>query len=261
MPRVFPSQVVGIIDEHFTDARTEADFAIRSRSSGILKAILRLIGEIPTELLELNPSDYGEFVCAVESLSSAVTQWEQQRGSDDPPAQVKKRNPIVIIREALGKCPDESPAPGTVELLFINHAKLAHSIRTDISAANRDALNGEWKGATVLAGAATEAMLLWAIEEAERKSPGSVASASAIVLSANEASKGRLDWGLSSLTKVAKQLRLIEADTAKKVDSCREFRNLIHPGRALRERLVCDRGTALIALATVEFVVRDLKKP
>ena len=259
MPRVFPSQVVGIIDEHFTAARTETDFAIGPRSSGILKAIIRLIGEIPTELLELSPGDYGEFVCAVESLSSAVAQWEL-RGSDDPPAQVKNKNPIVIIREALSKCPDEGAAPGTVELLFINHAKLAHSIRTDISAANRDALSGEWKGATVLAGAATEAMLLWAIEEAERKTPGSVASASASALSANEASKDRLEWGLSSLTKVAKQLSLIEADTAKKVDLCREFRNLIHPGRALREQLVCDRGTALIALAAVEFVVRDLKK-
>jgi hypothetical protein len=41
-------------------------------------------------------------------------------------------------------------------------------------------------------------------------------------------------------------------------DLARDFRNLIHPGRAQRTGADCDRGTALTALAAIELVVRDL---
>ncbi|MCI1909012.1 MAG: hypothetical protein LKI99_04780 [Acetobacter fabarum] len=40
----------------------------------------------------------------------------------------------------------------------------------------------------------------------------------------------------------------------------KDFRNLIHPGRAQRLGQVCDRATALTALAAVESIARDLSK-
>ena len=58
--------------------------------------------------------------------------------------------------------------------------------------------------------------------------------------------------------KVARHLALIEDDTEKQADLARGFRNLIHPGRSARLAKVCDRGTALSALAAVELIVRDL---
>jgi hypothetical protein len=47
-------------------------------------------------------------------------------------------------------------------------------------------------------------------------------------------------------------------DTAQQARLGKDFRNLIHPGRASRLGKICDRGTALSALAAVEHVVRDL---
>ena len=65
-------------------------------------------------------------------------------------------------------------------------------------------------------------------------------------------------WDLDQYLKVARTLGLIEVETEKQADIAREFRNLIHPGRSARLAKVCNRGTALSALAAVEFIVRDL---
>jgi hypothetical protein len=260
MPRVVPSQVVAVIDQNFPSARANPDFSISSKSAGVLKAIIRLTSEIPTELLELNAEDYSDLICAIENLSSTATKWEQ-RGGDDSPSRLKEKSPVAIIREALSKCPDESPAPGTVTLAFINDTALANSIRTDISAANRDAANGEWKGATVLAGAAAEALLLWAIEDAERKNSGSYSAARIALRAGGEFKPGQASgipetWNFFELIAVAQRLNSISKKTADQASLCREFRNLIHPG-PLRKS-ICDRGTALSALAAVELIARDL---
>src|SRR5262249_43145879 len=69
---------------------------------------------------------------------------------------------------------------------------------------------------------------------------------------------GPEDWGLAQLIDVAEALQLIETNTATQARLAKDFRNLIHPGRAQRAREVCDRGTALTALAAAELVVRDL---
>jgi hypothetical protein len=65
----------------------------------------------------------------------------------------------------IGEMPDEIPSPATTELSFIGDLDLRNSIRNDISAAYRVLGDGLWKAATVLAGAAAEALLLWAITE------------------------------------------------------------------------------------------------
>jgi hypothetical protein len=111
-----------------------------------------------------------------------------------------------------------------------------------------------WKAATVLAGAAAEALLLWAI--IERKSASDTGAAHAAVIPSAPSDPNR--WDLDGYIKVAKALGLIEDETAKQADLAREFRNLIHPGRSARLAKKCDRGTALSALAAVELIVRDL---
>ena len=159
-------------------------------------------------------------------------------------------------------CPDEAPARETTALAFIGDPELRESIRLDLSAANRDLAQGEWKGATVLAGSAIEALFLWALEEHEKRNPGSRAPAIA-TLRAN----GRLTrqpdpnpewWHLPQYVEVAEHLGLIKPETAIAVRLAKEFRNLIHPGRVARLGQKCDRATALQALAAAEAVVRDL---
>jgi hypothetical protein len=111
-----------------------------------------------------------------------------------------------------------------------------------------------WKAATVLAGAAAEALLLWAITE--KKTPAEIEATRAAVIS--RASRDPNDWVLDGYIKVARTLALIEDETEKQADLARVFRNFIHPGRSARLGKVCDRGTALSALASVELIVRDL---
>src|SRR5262249_46478719 len=65
-------------------------------------------------------------------------------------------------------------------------------------------------------------------------------------------------WGLHEYIEVALDLGVISAAAAGQARLAKDFRNLVHPGRAARLGMVCDRGTALTALAAVELVVRDL---
>jgi hypothetical protein len=68
-----------------------------------------------------------------------------------------------------------------------------------------------------------------------------------------------LKWVLHQMVEVAEQLKLIQPDTATQTGLARDFRNLIHPGKAIRTQQSCDRGTALAASAAVELVSRDLQ--
>jgi hypothetical protein len=114
--------------------------------------------------------------------------------------------------------------------------------------------DGLWKAATILAGAAAEALLLWAITE--KKTTTEVDTARQAVNPSAHQDPNR--WDLDGYIKVARTLALIEDETKKQVDLARAFRNFIHPGRSARLGKVCDRGTALSALASVELIVRDL---
>jgi hypothetical protein len=261
MPRVVPSQVVSLINQCFPNTQNTPDFPIYSASAGVLSAIVRLANEVPPELLTIGAEDYSDFVCALEGLTNAVNRW-LQRGGDEPPARIKAKSPVSIIREVLSKCPDESPSPKTVALSFISDAALRESIRLDISSANRDAENGEWKGATVLAGSTTEALLLWAIGKAESATPGVVATAVGTLVTASILARrpkpSPEQWDFIDLIEVARHLDRVTDETAIQCRLCKNFRNLIHPGRAARLGQACGRGSALAALAAVELVVRDL---
>ncbi len=247
MTRVVPSQVVALIDQAFPNAKTVQDFAVYAGSAGALSAIVSLADEIPDELLTISGDDYTDLVHGMESLSQKVENWNH-RGGDEPPPRIKGKSPVVIIREVLTKCPDERPSPATAELHFIPDQDLRNSIRLDVSSANNSLHNGEWKAATVLAGAALEALLLWAIQKDTK----------ALAAVQNKPSGAPERWGLDEYIGVAEQLKLVKKTTVDQAKLAQGFRNLIHPGRALRRAEVCDRGTALSALAAVELVVRDL---
>lgn len=67
-------------------------------------------------------------------------------------------------------------------------------------------------------------------------------------------------WDLHVYVEVSANLGIITAETATLVRLAKDFRNLIHPGRAIRVGQMCDRATALGALAAVEAVARDLTR-
>jgi hypothetical protein len=236
-------------------------FLVPFADTARVAAVLAFVKAIPTELIILTGQDLSDYAVALAIVERVQQIWAAQRENvsmDD----YRATNPIVLLRRSLIKCPDEAPEPGTTELLFITDDELRESIRRDISAANQDMVNGEWKGATVLAGSATEALLLWAVQEAEQQKKGTISVAVSSLVSATTLPQKLTSnpdrWNLIELIEVALQLSLITADTATQARLGKDFRNLIHPGRAARLGQVCDLATALSALAAVAHVVRDL---
>jgi hypothetical protein len=242
MARIVPSQIVALIDQNQTAAQSPT-LSVSHASVAALTAIVRLIDELPTEFLTISGMDYSDLVCGVEAIRNSVAFWQHKGVGQIGAADIRGKNILVILRQVLAKCPDQTPSVATAELVFIADGVLRDSIRLDISTATSAFHNGEWKAATVLAGAAAEALLLWAVTNA----PG-------LSTLATKPTGSPDVWGFGDYIGVATSLNLIKSNTAQQAGLAKSFRNLIHPGRSE----VCDRATALTALAAVECIVRDL---
>jgi hypothetical protein len=212
----------------------------------------------------MDSAAYARFICAKAHVRHRLSAWASDPrlpnslGNLNTPGQ-PEQIPVAVIRDTLSLCPDESPAPGTSELNFINDEELRTNLRNDIGTVTAALSNGEWKAATVLAGSTIEGLLLWSLSQ----SPATDI-ATAIT---NLVASGKLErrphanlerWDLCEFNEVARNLGIIEDDTYTKANLAREYRNLIHPGRAQRLGQKCDRGTALSCVAALEHVVRDL---
>jgi hypothetical protein len=141
-------------------------------------------------------------------------------------------------------------------LLFIKDDVERESIRNDVGATYRALNNNEWKAATILGGAAIEALLHWRLGE-----PNPTATQIDAAAATFKAPKSKDDWVLAHFIPVAEALKLIKPHTAKAADLARGFRNLIHPGVGIRKSQMCDKATALQAAAALEHVIRDLSSP
>lgn len=258
MPRTLPSQVVKTIEQFFPGWVTPA--GRNNLVSGMsdmtfqFQAVLDLVEQIPPELITLKDEEYAIFSMSVSALRWNV-QHPQDKGLglviDLHPIRKFGANPIALIFDMLGKCPDEFPSANTSELMFIKDTDLRHSLRNDLSAINRAMANSEWKAATVLAGSVVESLLLWKIDKDHEK---------AMATNYLKGKKRRpIDrWDLHDYIEVAQELNLINERTAILAGLAKDFRNLIHPGRNTRLGAFCNRGTTLGAVAAVELVIEDL---
>src|SRR5262245_42603984 len=251
MPRVVPSQVVALIERLFPSHVQRSQDLILSRGhAGQLMAIIELIDKIPQELITLKGPDYTNLVVGINTLRQALVQWQMR---DEPIRGVpgyEGTGPIALIQQSLRKCKDEFPSPETTSLSFIRDDELRGHLRLDIGIANRALANSEWKAATVLAGSVIEALLLWALE---KRSEGDIWEAVDRLTKKKDLNTGRTilgrkpredlkEWHLSEYIEVAADLKLITEDTAAQARLAKDFRNLIHPGRAARLGQMCDRG-------------------
>lgn len=260
MPRVVPSQVVAFIDTLWPTAKQQKE--LNRAQAGQLFGLVDLVEQIPGELLTMDSGLYAPFICAKAHIRQRLLTWADniQSGHDlgvmpGQPEQI----PVTVIRDALAQCPDESPAPATCELNFITDQDLRTNLRNDIGAIDRALSNSEWKAATVLAGSTVEALLLWSLSQ---RPAADITTATAALRTSGELTRqpdANLErWDLHEYTEVAAKLQIIKADTLTETRLAREFRNLIHPGRAQRLGQTCDRGTALSCVAALDHVVRDL---
>jgi hypothetical protein len=58
---------------------------------------------------------------------------------------------------------------------------------------------------------------------------------------------------------VAESLEIIDEDTRVSASLAKDFRNLIHPGKSIRQQQQCDRGTAFRAVGALAHIVRDVE--
>jgi hypothetical protein len=204
-------------------------------------------------------TEYNRFVLSVSTMKSTIE--HETWNSRGQLAEMYSRmlgEAISDLRACLEPLPDQQIPASTAGLPFINDDILRESIRRDIASAEQALRDAEWKGATVIGGAIIEALLLWAISE----HPQPDVQKAVASLKASRQLRGGLpsdpnDWTLETYKKVAVELRIITDDAAKLVELTQSFRNLIHPGKAIRTRTQCDRSTARTALAAVDRLVED----
>jgi hypothetical protein len=259
MPRVVPSQVISLIDQAFPSAKNRKSFYLDRNHAESCAAIINLIEQLPSELLTLPSQQYTELISAESAIKVALDNWKLRSYRLDKVTGLGKINPISIIRDVLSTCPDEFPSKDTAELNFIKDSDLRENLEIDISATNQALSNGEWKAATVLAGSVIEALLLWVLNQHDQEK---VRKASETLVEEGirniDPHKNLEDWSLYSFIEVTAKLDIIGKDTAQQARLAKGFRNLIHAGREKRLGQKCDRGTALAAVAAVEFIIKEL---
>jgi hypothetical protein len=261
---IVPSQIVTYIDHRYPQVAEGKAFYLGRDHAPVLAHLLQLIDRLPETLITFQRDALAEFGEAVESMRAAVNAWnggDNQYKFEKIPDR-KGVNPLVFIRSHLATLRDDLAGPAAPELSFISDKDLRETLRTDIASANRSLSVADWKGCTVLAGSVVEALLLWVLEDYEGKKPGEVQVTAKILVSNSvfkQAAPSDLSfWNLHQLTEVCRHMKLITETTAAQCRIAKEFRNLIHPGRASRLSQRCNLGTALSALAAVEHVIGDL---
>jgi len=254
--RVVPSQIVELIDQF----KISFHHTIGHEHTTHLAAVLTLVEEkLPPDLLVLPPEDYSLFVTALEDVRNVLRKWQNLAASQfglSTRTEFGNMNGLGFIHKCLSTCPDESTAAASSELSFIQDDVTRNGLQHDLSAVNTALANGEWKGATVLAGSLCEALLLWKLQQ---RPASEVAAAAALVPSVfTKKSPPDLEhWHLHEYLEVSAHLKLITDATASQTRLARNFRNFIHPGVSTRMGQKCDRGTALAAVAAVELITRD----
>lgn len=256
MRDVMPSQVVQTIDQFFPWARNDPLLAsVQPQEAPNLRGILDLIEAVPDRLLSCPPDRYAAFVHAQAMIKDTLDTWKARGQIGGLPYMRDGKSPLGVLRAALAMCSDENPPAAHADLLFIADADLRDSIRLDIGGAHRALANAEWKAATVLAGSAIEALLHWRLSTEPQTTLDSAARAPAT----RRGNKKKLDdYVLHEYIQVAEDLHAIRGDTVTAALLAKSFRNLIHPGRAVRLNVHCSRSTAHMAIGAMEAVIEAL---
>ena len=243
MSRVLPSQIVEAIDSLFGPKRNELDgHAVTHVYRAEVHALLALLEEVPRELIDLGSVDYLEFTRCRAVLATVLVRWNL--GDITPARDVGGKDSVERIRRLMKQCHDELP-PAELELPFISDPDIRLGIEDRIHAAWTDFNAREWMGATVFAGAALEALLLWALKRGKL----------------SETPTRPLDeLHLADLIRLAMKNRVIDEASERQAGLAKDARNLIHPGKALRSNAACNKTTALTALAAVYRVIDELKR-
>lgn len=260
MPIFVPSQIRDFLDERVPVAKAQPSggtaYNLSPDYAGLLGHLLFMIDHVPEHLLTLRGQAAAEFGESVHAIRMILDRWRAGDLTHSVSALVGKNgwNPVTFIRKHLDSLADQADGTRSEALTFIGDPDLKASVGVDLYEMDAAVDRGAWKAATVLAGSVAETLLLNVL----LTDPDSARTSGAKL--DPPPPKDLTSWSLHHLTEVAANLQKIRESTAAQCRVAKDFRNLIHPGRALlRLALTCDRGTALAAVAAVEHIIRDLR--
>jgi hypothetical protein len=261
MPRAFPSQIVKYLGHLFRTPAGVQDIGTVQSFAGPIAGFLSLYDQLPDELIRLSADDSAALTADIGTIRFGIEQFRQG---------VPPNHCLGSVGLALGRAwmlieKLEDAAPSTThDLSFIADPALREMIALDLTSISTDLGSGEWKSATVLAGSCCEALLLYGLQATDSKTPGSIATGVAALWSGKKgpdpANLVDSSWNFSTYAAVAHKMNLISDNTKSVLDPARNYRNLIHPAKAIRDTEKCNRGTAFIGAGAVDQVISDLKR-
>lgn len=253
MARPTPSQIVAAIEDLFPPVKDGKAIALMAGHGTRLRGIVGLLDKLPGDLLILTDKEHADVLLSKGAIEEMLENWKAGKPGGVPDVRYNQ-DAITILYRALKKCPDRLPPPAHADLTFVQDQDLRESIRADISSAYRALAAMDWKPATVMAGAAIEALLHWRLGQVPILEREAVQSAP----SAKGKKKELNDYVLSNYIEVASDLRLLKKETATAASLAKDFRNLVHPGRSIRLSASCTRGTAHMAIGAMEEIIEAL---
>ena len=163
---------------------------------------------------------------------------------------------LLYLRKAIGRLEiaaeedDSTPVTESRDFTYIGDNSLRTILVRDYADAQRTFITAAWKATIILSGGAIEAILL----DQLRKDEGAARAASKAPKQ-NDLSR----WDLADLISVAVELKVVGPGVDKLSHSVREYRNLVHPGNEVRNRLTVGKEEARIALEILNMVDRELR--
>ncbi len=151
---------------------------------------------------------------------------------------------------------DDTPAieeDNALDFSFVKDQRLQNLLNSDWIEATTVFKVGAWKSCVLLCGGVLEGALLSVLKDCE-----------AAACEAYKCLKGRgkalalEKWDLIDLIDVSKELHIIKKGPGYLGHAIREFRNLIHPGKQLRENIEVTREEASIAISAVKICIWNL---
>jgi hypothetical protein len=237
--RVLPSEVAAAIDGLFGPRSSDIDDGrVGPQFQADVSTIISLLDQVPTELIDFGIIHYTELMKCRAVLIAAMGYWE--RGAQLSAVAVNTKDPIERIKRLMQLCHDELPPPEP-ELPFIDDEPRRVGIENQIAAAWASFNSRTWLGASTFAGAAMEAVLLWALQ---RSAP----------------EKNFAKTRLVELIDAAAAAQIIAQETAAIAHAARDARNLVHPGKVAETGVSCSKASSLTALAGLYRVIEDLAK-
>lgn len=150
--------------------------------------------------------------------------------------------PLVAIVEILRQTPDQMLPSREDRLSYVADLRYRDQLLFDLAVASSALDNREWKASVVIAGSVVEALLLNAL------------------LDAGVAEPKLYKMSFDDLIKESNKGALIDKSLTDQLQAVRDYRNLIHPGRAIRERETCTPGKAYAMFGALHLLDEQLSK-